>query len=318
MQQSIDSSDLGELAAFVALAETGTFIAAARRLGRDPTVISRRVQALERRLGVRLAQRSTRRVSLTEAGRAFLERVRPLLLELKAAEDQAAALASGEPQGRLRVALPSAFGRLWIAPRLPDFLARYPLVVLEAAFSNSYADLPGEGFDLAIRLGVLPDSRLIARKVADRRRLICAAPAYIARHGAPRQPADLASHACLRFTGKPNPHVWEFLDPSGGVQAVPVSGPFASDDSEALTQAGVAGAGLVYATDWLVGRELSDGHLVPVLEDWRMPEEGGIYVVTPSRSGLPSRTRAFADWIAGELARAPWRAQSSDRALPEG
>lgn len=310
MQQSEDIGDLGELSAFVALAETGSFVAAAHRLGRDPTAISRRVQGLERRLGVRLAERSTRRVALTEAGQAFLERVRPLLDDLRAAEGEASALVQGEPQGRLRIALPSAFGRLWIAPALSDFLALHPRVALEAQFSNAYVDLVGEGFDLAVRLGSLPDSRLVARKVTERHRLICAAPAYLAEHGVPRTPADLTGHACLRFTDKPNPHVWEFVGPAGEMQVAPISGPFASDDAEALVQAGVAGAGVVYATDWLVGRELADGRLVRLLEDWRMPEEGGVYVVTPSRSGLPSKTRAFSDWIAAHLGRAPWRART--------
>jgi len=314
MQQSEDVADLGELAAFVALAETGSFVAAARRLGRDPTAISRRVQGLERRLGVRLAERSTRRVALTEAGGAFLERLRPLLEDLRAAESEASALAKGEPRGRLRIALPSAFGRLWIAPSLSKFLALHPGVTLEAQFSNAYVDMVGEGFDLAVRLGSLPDSRLVARKVAERHRLLCAAPAYLAEHGAPQTPADLVRHSCLRFTDKPNPHVWEFVAGNGDLQVVPISGPFASDDAEALVQAGVAGAGVVYATDWLVGRELVDGRLIRLLEDWRMPDEGGVYVVTPSRSGLPTKTRAFSDWIAAHLSRAPWRAAIRDDA----
>ncbi|HET6971818.1 MAG TPA: LysR substrate-binding domain-containing protein, partial [Phenylobacterium sp.] len=251
--------------------------------------------------------RSTRRVALTEVGQAFLERVRPLLDDLRAAEGEASARALGEPQGRLRIALPSAFGRLWIAPALSGFLALHPRVAVEAQFSNAYVDLVGEGFDLAVRLGSLPDSRLVARKVAERHRLLCAAPSYLATYGTPRAPADLARHSCLRFTGKPNPHVWEFVGQAGEMQVVPISGPFASDDAEALVQAGVAGAGVVYATDWLVGRELADGRLVPLLEDWRMPNEGGVYVVTPSRTGLPSKTRAFSDWIAARLSLCPWR-----------
>jgi len=310
MQQSDDAGDLAGLAAFVVLAEAGSFVGAAQRLGRDPTSVSRRLQALEARLGVRLAERTTRRVTLTEAGRAFLDRVRPLLEELRAAESHAAALATGEPEGRLRIALPATFGRLWIAPRLHDFLERHPRVTVEAQFSNAYVDLVGEGFDVAVRLGALPDSRLVARKVADRRRLLCAAPSYLARRGAPQTPADLAMHACLRFTGKTNPHMWEFFDERGGLHVVPVSGPLASDEAEALVAAGVAGAGVVYATDWLVGRELADGRLAPLLPDWRMPDEGGVYVVTPSRRGLPSKTRAFVDWVSGLLGQAPWRSSA--------
>ena len=306
MQQSFEETDVRELVAFVALADTGSFVAAARRLGRDATVVSRRVQGLEARLGVRLAERSTRRVVLTDAGRELLDRVRPLLQDLRAAE-AAAASAADEPHGRLKLALPSTFGRLWIGPWIPEFLRAHPQVTIEAEFSNSYVDLVGEGYDLAVRLGSLPDSRLVARKVGERRRLVCASPAYLARSGTPRSPWDLAAHDCLRFTGKTDPHVWEFVDPTGKLQVVPISGSFASDDAEVLVRAGVAGAGIVYAADWLVGRELADGTLIPVLEDWPMPGEGGLYVVTPSRSGLPGKTRAFAAWVAAHLGGVPWR-----------
>lgn len=306
MQQLPTDPDLLEISAFVSLAESGSFAAAAKRLARDPTVVSRRVQALEARLGVRLAERSTRKVALTEAGEAYLERIRPLLDDLKAAAREATAFAEGEPRGRLRLALPSAFGRLWIAPLLPLFLRKHPLVSIEATFSNAYVDLLGENYDLAVRLGDLPDSRLVARKVADRRRLLCAAPAYLAEHGVPTAPQELANHACLRFTGKPNPHVWEFRDSDGREQAWPISGPLASDEPEALVQAGIAGLGIVYGTDWLVGRELADGRLVRVLADWALPDEGGVYVVTPSKAGLPSKTRAFATWVASQLGRSPW------------
>jgi DNA-binding transcriptional LysR family regulator len=311
MQQSSTDPDLSEISAFVLLAESGSFVAAGRRLGRDPTVVSRRVQALEARLGVRLAERSTRKVALTEAGEAYLERIRPLLDDLKTAAHEAAAFAEGEPRGRLRLALPSAFGRLWVAPLLPLFLREHPLISIEATFSNAYVDLLGENYDLAVRLGDLPDSRLVARKVADRRRLLCAAPSYLSERGVPAAPEELADHACLRFTGKPNPHVWESRDSEGRERAWPVSGPMASDDAEALVQAGIAGLGIVYGTDWLVGRELADGRLVRVLADWTLPDEGGVYVVTPSRAGLPSKTRAFATWIANRLSRSPW----SDAAL---
>lgn len=306
MQQLPDSPDLGDITAFVTLAESGSFVAAGRRLGRNPTAVSRRVQSLETRLGVRLAERSTRKVMLTEAGRAYLDRIRPLLDDLKGAELETAAFAEGEPRGRIKLALPSAFGRLWIAPLLPLFLREHPLVSIEASFSNAYVDLIGEGYDLAVRLGNLSDSRLIARKVADRRRLLCAAPAYLAENGAPATPDDLVDRPCLRYTGKPNPHVWEFLDAERREHVVPISGPMASDDAEALVRAGIAGLGIVYGTDWLVGRELAEGRLVRILTGWTLPDEGGVYIMTPSKAGLPSKTRAFANWIAERLGRAPW------------
>ncbi|MBB3656890.1 DNA-binding transcriptional LysR family regulator [Rhizobium sp. BK650] len=305
MQQSTTNPDLGDISAFVTLAECGSFVAAGHRLHRNPTAVSRRVQSLEARLGVRLAERSTRKVVLTEAGREYLERIRPLLEGIKAAELETAAL-EGEPRGCIKLALPSAFGRRWISPLLPLFLRKHPLVSIDVSFSNTYVDLIGEGYDLAVRLGSLADSRLIARKVVDRHRLLCAAPAYLEERGMPQTPDELVNHACLRFTGKVNPHVWEFIDAERREHVVPVSGPLASDDAEALVQAGIDGLGIVYATDWLVGRELADGRLVRVLPDWSLPNEGGIYIVTPSTAGLPTKTRAFADWIARQLGRAPW------------
>ena len=304
MQQS-DHLDLADVAAFIAVAETGSFAAASKRLLRDPTAISRRVQALETRLGVRLAERTTRHVRLTEAGRAFLERAGTILADLRAAEAEAASLSHGEPRGHLRLAMPSAFGRLWIAPALPDFLRDYPAITIEARLSNEYVDLVGEGFDVAVRLGALPDSRLVARKVARRKRMLCAAPEYLKRRGIPQTPDDLAGHACLRFTGKHNPFVWEFTR-CGREQIVPVSGPIESDDPEVLITAGLAGMGIVYATDWLAGQAVREGSLVRLLPDWQLLDEGAIYAVIPSRSGIPSKTRAFADWIARYLEREPW------------
>ncbi|MET3666554.1 LysR substrate-binding domain-containing protein [Caulobacter sp. 1776] len=306
MQQSYDL-DVAEIAAFVALAEAGSFAAAAARLGRDPTIVSRRVQALEARLGVRLAERTTRQVALTEAGTAYLGRVRPLLEALEEANSEAAEIAHGDPQGRLRLSLPASFGRMWLAPLIAEFLEQHPRIRVEAEYTNRFVDLIGEGFDAAVRLGALADSRLIARKIASRRRMLCAAPSYLARAGIPASPDDLERHACLIFTGKPNPNQWEFLRPDGGQWIVPVDGPLTCDDAEALVAAGVRGLGVVYANDWLVGRQLQAGSLVPILEDWSMADEGAIYIVMPSRQGLPSKTRAFTDWLAVRLnAGAPW------------
>lgn len=301
-------SDTESIAAFVSVAEHGSFAAAGQALGRNPTVVSRRVLALEARLGVRLFTRSTRRVTLTEAGAAYFARVRPLLRELGAADREASAFASGSPRGRLRLAAPSTFGRMWLTPLLPEFLARYPDVTLDVSFCNRFVDLIGEGFDVAVRLGVLPDSRLVARKVAQRRRLICAAPGYLARYGEPAAPESLADHACFIFSGFTTPQDWQFRQADGNVRSVHVDGPIVSDDAEALVAAAVAGLGIVMATDWLVGRELADGRLVPLLSDWTVADEGAIYVVMPSAGGVPTKTRAFADFISEQLRPAPWHA----------
>jgi len=301
-----DWSDIEAIAAFATVAERGSFVAAGKVLGRDPTVISRRVRALEARLGVRLLARSTRRVTLTEAGVAYLARVQPVLRDLMTADREAAAFAAGAPRGRLRIAAPSTFGRMWLTPLLTEFLASHPAVTLEVSFSNRFVDLIGEGFDVAVRLGVLPDSRLVARKIARRQRLVCAAPAYLARHGEPATPEALARHACLIFSGFSTPHYWQFSNASGTTQAASVDGPFVSDDAEALVAAAVAGLGVMIATDWLVGRELADGRLVPILREWSVADEGAIYVVMPSSEGLPSKTRAFADFMVERMRHPPW------------
>lgn len=289
--------DLDTIEAFVALADAGSFALAGQRVGRDPTIISRRVQALEARLGVRLAERSTRRVTLTEAGRAYLERLRPLLRELAAADREASAFAEGAPRGNLRLSLPTSFGRMWLSPLIAEFLKAHPQVTIEAELSNRFVDIIGEQFDLAVRLGVLPDSRLVARRLFPRYRLLCASPDYLATAGPLRNPSDLVQHNCLRFTGKVNPAVWEFFDADGKILTVPVTGAFASDDGEVLVDSAVAGLGLLYSSDWLVARQLASGQLVRVLADWRIPDEGAIQIVTPSLAGLPSKTRAFSDWL---------------------
>lgn len=305
MQQSF-FSNLNELAAFVALADTGSFAAAGRQLGRDSTAISRRLSAMEARMGIRLAERSTRKVVLTEAGRSYLERIRPLLYELQAAGGEAAAFADGEARGHLRVTLPGNFGRLWLTPLILEFLRAHPRVTVEVDTSNRFVDLIGERFDLAIRLGELPDSRLVARKVAERRRLICASPAFIARHPTIRIPQDLTNVPCLCFTGRHDPYKWSFSKPNRGASGVAVTGPLASDDAELLVEAAVSGMGVLYTSDWYASRELAAGRLVEILPEWTVLDRGAVYVVTPAAAGTPSKTRAFSDWIAERLKPPPW------------
>lgn len=309
MQQSSRLPDIENLTAFVAVAEEGSFNAAGRRLKRDSTVVSRRVQTLEEGLGARLLERSTRRVVLTEAGEVYLQRIRPLLQEIIAAGQETEQFSHGEPRGRLRLALPGSFGRIWLMPLLVEFLETHPTITLDVAFSNRFVDLIGEGFDLAIRLGVLPDSRLVSRKLAARKRMLVASPQYLARRGRPAAPKDVTGHECLIFSGKANPATWEFTMPSGEDLSVPVTGPLISDDAEALVLAALAGHGLFYATDWLVGRELASGRLVRVLVDYPVPDEGAIYVVHPSARRVPNKTRAFLQWISERFASGlPWEA----------
>jgi DNA-binding transcriptional LysR family regulator len=302
---TLDTPVFAELSTFVAVAESLSFARAAARISRDAAVVSRRVNALERRLGVRLIERTTRSVRLTEAGRIYFERAREVLLSIDEADREAAQHADGEPRGHLRLSLPDSFGRLWLAPMVSEFLAAHPLVTIEAEFSNRFVDLVGERFDLAVRLGELDDSRLVARRVGERRRLMCASPEYLRRRGRPTKPQHLEDHSCLVFTRLPARDRWEMMDANGVVQHVKVSGPLASDDAEVLMGSAKAGLGIMIATDWLVGPSLRSGELVQVLPEWRLVDEGAIYIVTPSPVAA-SKTRAFSDWIAARLEHPPW------------
>lgn len=308
MQQWPDGNHVAELAAFAAVAEQGSFTKAAAALGRDATVLSRRVQSLERRLGVRLFARTTRHVALTEAGVGFLARAKAIAAALADAEEEASTHGSGAPRGTLRLALPATFGRMWIAPHLPDFIAAHPQVRIDASYSNRFVDLVAEGFDLAVRLGELADSRLVARRIAPRRRLLCAAPTFLERHGPLERPEALETLPCLAFAGLASHPHWTFGNTSGERVTIRADGPLVSDDAEALVHAAVRGLGIMLSTDWLVGRELAAGTLVPVLEQWLPQDEGAIYAVVPSNRLLPAKTRAFMDWIARAFSPvAPWR-----------
>ena len=305
--QEMQQSDLSELRTFAALADAGSFAAAARVLERDPTLLSRRVASLETRLGIRLVERSTRRVVLTEAGREYLARILPLLAGLDAADREVSSLADGDPRGHLKVALPGTFARMWLGGLIVQFAKAHPRITLEADYSNKFVDLIGERFDLAVRLAELPDSRLIARKVADRRRLLCASPDYLARRTPIQVPEDVTGHDCLIFTGRTEPYRWQFQVPGNQTVSIMVEGRMASDDADLLVEAAIAGVGLMYTTDWHVGPALASGALVEVLTDWPIVDAGAIYVVTPAAGGVPSKTRAFSDCIANGLAKPPWR-----------
>lgn len=304
--QDFTGRDMDEITAFLAVAETGAFARAARRLERDPTVLSRRISALEARLGVRLIERSTRKLALTEAGRSFAHRARAALAGLEEAEQEAREAAQ-RVTGTLRLALPAAFGRMWVAPLLPEFLQRHPGLRLEASFEDRFVDLIGETVDLALRIGALPDSGLVARRIAGSRRLLCAAPAYLAAQPPVTAPADLARHACLAFTGLRTHPDWRFRRPDGaGIVSVRVSGPLASGEAGALVPAALAGLGVLLCSGWLVAPHLASGALVPVLDDWRAETDEAISLLRPSGRYLPARVRLFGDWLTERLRAQPW------------
>ncbi|MBN7135653.1 transcriptional regulator [Lysobacter enzymogenes] len=303
--QERSGAELQQIEAFAAVAEHGGFAAAARALGRDASVVSRRIDALEARLGVRLLSRTTRRVALTEVGATYLRRVHTILGELAAADVEAAEAAAA-PQGVLRLALPAEFAQRWIAPWLADFLAEHPKLRLELSHSDRFVDLVAEGFDAAVRIGELADSSLLARRLAGFETLLCAAPSYLQRRGHPHRPDDLQRHACL---GMPKARFWPDWKLVSGrrrsVQRIPAA--IVSDDGEGLLAACIAGAGIMPAPEWLIGRELAQGQLLRVLPQWRVDYDGAVHAVLPPGRLVPAKTRAFVDRLVREFEpQPPW------------
>lgn len=295
----LPQTQLDQLNAFVAVAEHGGFAAASRHLGRDSSVITRRIAALEKRLGIRLIERTTRRMAFTEAGAAYLQRVRGVLEELALADAEAAAL-NPQPRGLLRLSLPQAYGRLCVAPLLPAFLAAHPAVDLEVRYTDRFADLVAEGIDLAVRLGQLRDSGLVARPLARFERGLYASPAYLRRHGRPQTPAELRGHAALALLSHDRPGHWTLHRGAERVQ-VQLDVRIASDDVVTLLQAAAADTGLVVATDWLLRGHDTTPRLQRLLPDWNVGPTSAIHAVTPTARLLPGKTRALLEFLTGHL-----------------
>ena len=290
-----DAGRMDELAALVAVAKAGSFVAAGRALERHATIVSKRIASLERRLGVRLIERTTRHVRLTEAGQQLASRL-SLAGNLIGEAEQEASAGAVALRGHLRVALPAAMGRFWLAPLLPSFLQRYPAMHLEVNYSERYVDLVAEGYDAALRIGILSDSRLVAQRLGQHQRILCASPAYVERHGAPDDPARLAAHNYLEFQGFSSFPNWPLSDGSR-CETVTARGSMRSNDNSALLDAARAGIGILGAGEWLVTRDIAAGTLVRVLPDWAFDVDGGIYLVRPSAQHAPARTDAFLEWM---------------------
>ncbi|MFO1072708.1 MAG: LysR family transcriptional regulator [Geminicoccaceae bacterium] len=290
----------GEMAAFVQVVEDGGFTAAARSLRVSPSAVSKLVARLEDRLGVRLLQRTTRRLSLTAEGRLFYERCRELLDEIAAAEE----LVSGSrlrPRGILRVGVSHGFGMRCLVPLVPLFAERYPEIVLELAFADRRVDLVAEGLDLAIRLGSVQDESLVARRLGEHGRIVCAAPAYLARHGTPRLPEDLLAHNCILFDQPEHLNQWPFRRPDGSIERVRVRGMARSDSGDALYQLLLNGFGIAWAADFLARDDLAAGRLVPLLEPFRVDLRTAVHAVYPQRRHLPAKVRTLIDFLVERL-----------------
>lgn len=287
---------LAALEAFARVAETGSFSAAARGLGLSKSLISRQVSALEAELGARLISRTTRSLTLTEAGRGYYEQVARILAQMEEADLSVSQL-QATPRGKLRVNAPMSFSLLRLAPVLPDFLALYPEIDVDLAMNDRRVDLLEEGFDLAIRIGRLADSSLVARKLGPMRRIVCASPAYFADHGVPEVPADLKRHDCLCYSNADTVDEWRFSEPDGRPIAVEVKGRVRANNGDLLRVAALRGLGLVDLPSFLVGADIEAGTLVSVLQDF-IRQDGGVYAVYPHARYLPPKIRVFIDFLA--------------------
>lgn len=289
--------------AFHAVVEAGGFAAAGIRLGVSRALVSKRVAALERALGARLLARTTRQVALTEAGAAFHRRAAAILGDFEEARAELGAL-QAEPTGTLKVSAPMSFGTRYLAPLLGPFLAACSGVELQLVLNDRTVDLLADGFDVGIRIGTLRDSTLIARKLAVTRHLLCAAPAYLARHGTPRRPAELAQHRCLHYGYLPTGTRWRFTGP-GGPAHVTVRPVLTANNGDVLARAAVDGQGLVLAPDFIVAEDVRAGRLVPLLKPYRAPESA-ISAIWPAGVPPTAKLRRFVDHLAGGLADPPW------------
>jgi DNA-binding transcriptional LysR family regulator len=297
---------LADLEVFARVVTTGGMSAAGRELNLSPAVISKRIARLEERLGTRLLQRTTRQVALTEAGQGFYERVIAILASVDEAESFVAR-GSAQVRGVLKVSAPTSFGRMHVAPHLSAFLAAHPQLTVDFNLSDAFVDIVAEGYDCAIRIADLDDSSLVARRLAPNHRLLCAAPSYVAAHGAPASLAELAQHPLLSHIPDP----WRLEGPDG-VQLVKPASRLRTNSSEVVREAVLAGLGIALRSTWDVGPDLLAGRLTPVLPVWRASRRVAIHAVYPSRRHLPQKVRVFVDWLASLYGPHP----SWDQGLP--
>jgi DNA-binding transcriptional LysR family regulator len=284
--------------AFATVVETSSFTGAAERLDMSKAMVSKYVGVLEDHLGTRLLNRTTRRLSLTESGQAYYERCVEIIADVAEAE-QAAGQLTAIPRGTLKIAMPVSFGTNKIGPLLTEYIRQYPEVKLDLALADRKVDLIEEGYDLAIRIGSLPESGLIARKLAVDRTAICAAPSYLKQHGTPQKPEDLRAHACLNYTYSSSGDEW-YLKNDNEERVVPTSGPIRVNNGDMLRLAAISGGGIVWGPRFIVEDDLRSGRLVEVLTNYSTIELG-IYAIYPSRKHLSAKVRTFVDFLVEKL-----------------
>lgn len=298
---------------FAEVVEAEGFSAAARSLGVSKSSVSKQVGRLEDRLGVRLLNRTTRSLSLTEAGATFYAACRRVLDEAETAERAVSDL-SAAPRGLLKLNAPMSFGFLHLARAIPEFHARFPQITLEASMNDRFVDLIEEGYDLALRIGALADSSLIARRVATSRVAICASPDYLARRGSPARPEDLAGHDCLLYANAPQPREWSLFGP-GGLRAQRVDGPLLANNGDVLCAATLGGMGIARLPTFIVGEHLRAGRLKAVLCDFPAPEQG-IHAVYPHNRNLSVKVRVLVDFLVERFGPEPYWDEGLEALFP--
>jgi DNA-binding transcriptional LysR family regulator len=295
--------DLNDMVTFARVVEAESFSEAARRLGTSKSSVSKAVARLEASLGVRLLNRSTRKLSVTEIGQAFYEHCARIGDEAALAAANARELQS-EPSGVLRITAPVAFGRLHVAPAVVEYLEQHPKVTIDMAVTDRVVDLVGEGYDVAIRIAREPHPQLVARELAPARRVVCATPDYFERWGVPQTPADLERHNCLHYT-RLSPHGQWRLQGAQGEIVVDVKGSLRVDDDDALSQAVLAGLGIALLPTFIIGRDLQAGRLCSVLGEY-LPVERRIYSVRLPNVRPPAKVRAFIDFLVSRFGPVPY------------
>lgn len=300
-----------DLAFFSLLNQQGSLTATAQHMGVTPPAVSRRLAALEARLGARLMHRSTRRISLTPEGETYLLEGARVLADLQALE-QRVGHAQAQPRGLIRVAATLGFGRHKLAPALAAFSARYPDVGIQLVLTDRPVNLVEQGFDAAIRFGELPDSRLIARRLLPNTRMLCAAPGYLARAGAPARPADLPRHACIVLRESDDTYGTWHLVRGQRQESIKVRGPLTTNDGETATAWALAGCGIVLRSGWDVTPHLAAGRLVRLLPEWQAPN-ADVHFVYPAATAVPAKLRVLRDFLCQWFGAEPSPAQRSTK-----
>lgn len=287
-----------EMEVFSSVAQSGSFSAAGRALGLTPSAVSRTIDRIEARLGVRLMLRTTRVLTLTAEGQTYLGAARRILADLDDAEQSIAD--QGAPRGRVRVSAALAHGRMSVVPLLGEFVRLYPHILVDISLTDAVVDVAAGQADVAIRFGKLPDSPLTARRLGETGRTVVASPDYLARRGTPRVPEDLHDHDCLNFNFRRAEPVWPFRR-DGRDYALTVSGPVEANNGETLTQLALAGVGVTRVGNFSVADAIDDGRLVPLLEDFNPGDREPIHAVFVGGANMPARVRVFVDYLAEQL-----------------